>query len=148
MGMVCQILRELENYVLMPLKPFTAPPSNPIQTTSSRALTSATRTGRHDSGSDSGTDLCHDDENSVIAESTKNVPGLIFNTLKKVFMIILLSDTTNHEVITVFACLLERCRAKESFNVTQKKCFNSWLQKLRTLWNPPAIRKANDYKRR
>jgi hypothetical protein len=94
-------------------------------------------------------DLCHDDDSSTGGpESTKNVPGLIFDTLKKVFMIILLSDVTHHEVITVFACLLERCRAKESFSETQKKFFNSWLHKLRTLWNPPPIRKANDYKRR
>jgi len=55
MNTLCQILRELENYVLMPTKPYTPPPSNPIQTTSSRALSTATRTGRHDSGSDSGT---------------------------------------------------------------------------------------------
>ena len=55
MNTLCQILRELENYVLMPTKPYTPPPTNPIQTTSSRALSSATRTGRHDSGSDSGT---------------------------------------------------------------------------------------------
>jgi hypothetical protein len=65
-----------------------------------------------------------------------------------VFTFILLSDTSNHEVVTVFACLLERCRAKESFTANQKKFFSSWLQKLKTLWNPPAIRKANDYKRR
>ena len=107
-------------------------------------------TGRHDSGSDSGTDLCHDDDSSSAAsgEVSKNIPGLLFDTLKRVFTIVLLSDTSNHEVITIFACLLERCRAKESFNVSQKKCFSSWLQKLRALWNPPAIRKANDYKRR
>ena len=151
MNMLSQILRELETFVLMPTKPYTPPASNPIQTASSRAMSSATRTGRHDSGSDSGTDLCHDEDGHPTGgavEAPENVPGLMFDILKKIFTIVILSDSNNHEVITVFACLLERCRAKESFDTVQKKFFTNCLQKLRALWNPPAIKKANDYKRR
>jgi len=107
MNLLSQILRDLETFVLMPTKPYTPPASNPIQTTSARAMSSATRTGRHDSGSDSGTDLCHDDDShSGTVEVPENIPGMLFDILKKIFTIVILSDSSNHEVITVFACLV------------------------------------------
>ena len=115
------ILVDLEAIILMPLKPHQ--PKPPPQ-------------ARHDSGSDSGN------------EEGEDIPSLIFNALKKVVMIIFLSEFVNHEVVTVFACLLNRCLKREAFDIVQKQKISSWLQKMRTLWNPPSIVKANDYRRR
>jgi hypothetical protein len=50
--------------------------------------------------------------------------------------------------VTVYVCLLERCIGREAFNAQQKQHFAAWLQKLKTVWNPPSLRKANDYKRK
>ena len=73
---------------------------------------------------------------------------MIFDIVSKMVIIIFLSVKVNHQVVTVFASLLNRCLRRDAFTVTQKQKFSSWLQRMRTLWNPPQILKAKDYWRR
>ena len=84
----------------------------------------------------------------VLQELTVDVPGMIFDIVSKMVIIIFLSVKVNHQVVTVFASLLNRCLRRDAFTVTQKQKFSSWLQRMRTLWNPPQILKAKDYWRR
>lgn len=120
-----RILRELEAIVLMPLKPY-----RPDLISS-----------RHDSGFDSGLE----EDNPGLRG---DVPGQIFDVLKTISTEIFVKEYTNHEVVTVFACLLEKCIKREAYNASHKQLISGWLQKLKTLWNPPHIKKATDYKKR
>lgn len=173
-----KILRELESIVLMPLKPYNGsahqqyqqhhhhhhhhhhfqlqqqqhhqPPSGFTAQYRNNLMSDGSRRS-HDSGSDSGTEVgggLEDYSSVVSSEGDVDVPGQMFDVLKKIYMIIFLSESTNHEVVTVFACLLDRCLKREAFTTAHKQLFTAWLSKMRTVWNPPPIRKATDYKRR
>lgn len=120
-----RILRDLEAVVLMPLRPYTLSHWN----------------GRHDSGSDSGTEF-------DMLEFEADVPGKIFDILKSISTEIFVKEYTNHEVVTVFACLLDKCLKREAYSPSQKQLIQGWIGKLKTLWNPPHIKKATDYKKR
>lgn len=121
-----RILRELEAIVLMPLQPY-RPDMISVYS-------------RHDSGFDSGLE----EDNHIRGD----VPGQIFDIFKTISTEIFVKEYTNHEVVTVFACLLEKCIKREAYNASQKQLISGWLQKLKTLWNPPHIKKATDYKKR
>ena len=160
-----QLMLEFEAIILMPLKPHSPPQSSggrPKPQTLTSLGGGGGGGGMLDSGSDSGTEQSEPggSEGAAVqctpsssvhqfsAMGTTDVPALIFETLQKMVMIIFLSENVNHEVVTVFACLLNRCLRREAFTVTQKQKVSSWLQRMRTLWNPPQINKANDYRRR
>lgn len=149
-----QLMLEFEAIILMPLKPH-----GPVRANNPRPQTlTCLGGGRHDSGSDSGTEQSEGGTEGgagaagmpqpPAAGGAADVPTMIFDTLQKMVMIIFLSESVNHEVVTVFACLLNRCLRREAFSVTHKQKISSWLQRMRTLWNPPQILKANDYRRR
>ena len=156
-----QLMLEFEAIILMPLKPHSPPQSSGGSRPKPQTLTSlggGGGGGMLDSGSDSGTEQSEPGGSEGTIQCTPSsvhqfsvatdVPALIFETLQKMVMIIFLSENVNHEVVTVFACLLNRCLRREAFTVTQKQKVSSWLQRMRTLWNPPQINKANDYRRR
>lgn len=110
-------------------------------------MISSTKRSHHDSGSDSGTEQgsLPEVENS---EGNEDIPGQIFEIFKSISTEIFVKEYTNHEVVTVFACLLEKCCTREAYSPCQKQLIAGWLQKLKTLWNPPHIKKATDYKKR
>ena len=130
------MLRDLEAIVLMPLKPHQglsrSAGQQPVNTMISKR-------SHHDSGSDSGNEPDYHEE---------DIPGQIFEILKSISTEIFVKEYTNHEVVTVFACLLEKCLTREAYSPCQKQLITGWLQKLKTLWNPPHIKKATDYKKR
>ena len=141
-----KILREMEALVLMPLKPFYG--------RTSPLLISNTQQQRHDSGFDSGyenhSNSSGDEDLLIVNKSHEilDIPGQIFDILKMVSTEIFVKEYTNHEVVTVFACLLEKTLKREAYTSGQKQLISGWLQKLKTLWNPPHIKKATDYKKR
>lgn len=144
---LAKIICDLEAIVLMPLKPTPlAAGSTPNKYPNSRMRHSnpegsGGNGGRHDSGSDSGTE--HDQLDGGV-----DVPAQIFEILKSISTEIFVKEYTNHQVVTVFACLLEKCSKREAYSSSQKYLMINWLSKLKTLWNPPQIKKATDYKKR
>jgi len=130
-----KVLRELEAIVLMPLKPYR--PS--LEKSFHRSSMISNRT---DSGFESDTSCCSGDTDE------NDIPGQTFDALKTISTEIFVKEYTNHEVVTVFACLLEKCSKREAYTASQKQLMSGWLQKLKTLWNPPHIKKATDYKKR
>ncbi len=78
----------------------------------------------------------------------EGIPGQIFDILKSISTDIFVKEYTNHEVVTVFVCILEKCLKREAYSSSQKQLMTGWLQKLKALWNPPHIKKAADYKKR
>ena len=144
---LAKIICDLEAIVLMPLKPTPlAAGSTPNKYPNSRMRHSNPEGsggcgGRHDSGSDSGTE--HDQLDGGV-----DVPAQIFEILKSISTEIFVKEYTNHQVVTVFACLLEKCSKREAYSSSQKYLMINWLSKLKTLWNPPQIKKATDYKKR
>ena len=118
----------------MPLKPYRPSPEPAYQMISNRT----------DSGFDSDTSGCSAD--ASIDEN--DIPGQTFDILRGISTEIFVKEYTNHEVVTVFACLLEKCSKREAYTTSQKQLMSGWLQKLKTLWNPPHIKKATDYKKR
>ena len=150
---LAKIICELEAIVLMPLKPTPlAAGSTPNKYPNSRmkhsnpaewASGSSVGGGRHDSGSDSGTEHDHPG-----CDGGVDVPAQIFEILKSISTEIFVKEYTNHQVVTVFACLLEKCSRREAYSSSQKYLMINWLSKLKTLWNPPQIKKATDYKKR
>ena len=133
------MLRDLEAIVLMPLKPYQVQPSRGLNGFGGPMISNPR--SHHDSGSDSGTELGPD-------ANEEDIPGQIFEILKSISTEIFVKEYTNHEVVTVFACLLEKCLTREAYSPCQKQLITGWLQKLKTLWNPPHIKKATDYKKR
>ena len=83
-----------------------------------------------------------------LATDENDIPGQTFDILRGISTEIFVKEYTNHEVVTVFACLLEKCSRREAYTASQKQLMLGWLQKLKTLWNPPHIKKATDYKKR
>ena len=124
----------MEALVLMPLKPYRPSPEPAHPMISNRA----------DSGFDSDTSGC----GSSADIDENDIPGQTFDILKSISTEIFVKEYTNHEVVTVFACLLEKCSKREAYTSSQKQLMSGWLQKLKTLWNPPHIKKATDYKKR
>lgn len=136
-----RVLRDLETIVLMPLKPYHPQPP------SAGASYPVLRRSHDSSGSDSGTE--HDFETAAISGGLYlDIPGQIFDLLKAISTEIFVKEYTSHEAVTVFACLLDKCLKREAFSSSQKLLFTAWLSKLKTLWNPPHIKKATDYKKR
>ena len=133
----------------MPLKPYHR--GGPFTTRRSSGnsvggiimISSSTKRSHHDSGSDSGTE-----QGSLPEDNEEDIPGQIFEIFKSISTEIFVKEYTNHEVVTVFACLLEKCCTREAYSPCQKQLIAGWLQKLKTLWNPPHIKKATDYKKR
>ena len=117
----------------MPLKPYRRQPpqlwmiSNPDSSGSASSLDDSDYPEQRDEG---------------------DIPGQMFDLLKWISTEIFVKEYTNHEVVTVFACLLEKCLKREAYSASQKQLMTAWLQKLKTLWNPPHIKKATDYKKR
>ena len=110
---------------------------------------------RHDSGFDSGYENHNSSGDEDLVSNYRaslqrdiDVPGQIFDILKSISTEIFVKEYTNHEVVTVFACLLEKTLKREAYTPSQKQLISGWLQKLKTLWNPPHIKKATDYKKR
>ena len=105
-----KILRDLEAIVLMPLKPYHR--GGPFTTRRSSGnsvggiimISSSTKRSHHDSGSDSGTE-----QGSLPEDNEEDIPGQIFEIFKSISTEIFVKEYTNHEVVTVFACLLEKC---------------------------------------
>ena len=137
-----KVLRDLEAIVLMPLKPYQAQPHRGSLGGYGGGQANLISKSRNDSGSDSGTEVGPEFHES------EDVPGQIFEILKSISTEIFVKEYTNHEVVTVFACLLEKCLTREAYSPCQKQLITGWLQKLKTLWNPPHIKKATDYKKR
>ena len=151
---LAKILCDLEAIVLMPLKPISGHSSSNSKYPNSRLKHTEVKQYSHDSGSDSGTE--HDVAASAKrsehltngVETTVDIPAQIFEILKSISTEIFVKEYTNHQVVTVFACLLEKCTKREAYSSSQKYLMASWLSKLKTLWNPPQIKKATDYKKR
>ena len=142
MGKLEKMLPDLEKIILMPLKPYQQ---------------SAIGTRRRLSSS-SDQQLCAAapppppppgiNLDQQEGENNNNIPEEIFEVLKRVCSCILLSEAFHHGVVTVYVCLLERCLHREAFTNHQKQLFSAWIHRLRSVWNPPSIRKATDYKQR
>ncbi len=134
-----RLMPELEKVILMPLKPCSA-------------------STRHDSGnsvdSSGSTELPEQHVHqlgyslSTAGPAQENIPADIFELLKKVCSLLMLADNYHHVVVAAFINLLERCMMKEAFTSQQKHHFGAWLQRLKTVWNPQSVRKANEYKRK
>ena len=138
-----KVLRDLEAIVLMPLKPYRTIPYRRSSLGFNGVMISKSSRTHHDSGSDSGTEIPAEYDSTE-----EDVPGQIFEILKSISTEIFVKEYSNHEVVTVFACLLEKCLTREAYSPCQKQLITGWLQKLKTLWNPPHIKKATDYKKR
>ena len=122
----------------MPLKPY-----RPTSLEGDKSFhRSSMISNRTDSGFESDTSCCSGDTDE------NDIPGQTFDVLKTISTEIFVKEYTNHEVVTVFACLLEKCSKREAYTASQKQLMSGWLQKLKTLWNPPHIKKATDYKKR
>ena len=147
-----KLLPELEKIILMPLKPY------PLLSQQQHGhllfyhqQLQQQKSKRHDSGSDSGTELCGSlEEKQRSWVKAENIPLEVFEVLKKICSLILISDgsCSYNVIVTMYVCLLERCLGREAFNHQQKQSFHAWIHRLRTVWNPPTIRKATDYKRK
>ena len=127
----------------MPLKPYRTIPYRRSSLGFNGVMISKSSRTHHDSGSDSGTEIPAEYDSTE-----EDVPGQIFEILKSISTEIFVKEYSNHEVVTVFACLLEKCLTREAYSPCQKQLITGWLQKLKTLWNPPHIKKATDYKKR
>ena len=141
------MLPDLEKIILMPLKPYQ---QSAIGTR--RRLSSAAGNldpyHQHQLASSAGglTSDHHPFPSSQLQQ--ENLPEEIFEVLKRVCSCILLSEAFHHGVVTVYVCLLERCLHREAFTNQQKQLFSAWIHRLRSVWNPPSIRKSTDYKRK
>ena len=130
-----KVLRDLEAIVLMPLKPYhRVTRRSSGNSVGGIIMISSTKRSHHDSGSDSGTEQgsLPEVENS---EGNEDIPGQIFEIFKSISTEIFVKEYTNHEVVTVFACLLEKCCTREAYSPCQKQLIAGWLQKLKTLWS-------------
>ena len=127
------ILPELEKLILMPMRlPTLNRSPNPMPTyakPAQPAVSSLSRSERrHDSGSDSGTEMTDD------AVRDLDVAQELFELLEKTFSIIICKqhdDSDRDKVVRNFFNLLERrCLKKESFTSQQKHLFFTWLKRM------------------
>eukprot|EP00095_Tigriopus_kingsejongensis_P005815 maker-scaffold716_size107355-snap-gene-0.28 protein:Tk05815 transcript:maker-scaffold716_size107355-snap-gene-0.28-mRNA-1 annotation:"protein smaug homolog 2" len=148
-----KILPEIEKIVLMPLKPL---PNTGIalpMRCSSESLQGPYK-WPNSSGMESILDLSGDESKPTslnrvpgcglglpMIEENENIPQSIFEVLKKVCSIVLLSDCpvpkTVSKVVKNISSLLEQCIEREAYHLQQKQCFRTWLKALR---NPNALR--------
>jgi len=102
---------------------------------------------RHNSGNsvDSGT-TDHDLQQLSMSsgDSTANIPGELFEILKKIGSTVLMAESFHHGVVVHFVALLERCASKEAFSAPQKQHFSAWIQRLKTVWNPTMRKSLNN----
>lgn len=136
----------------MPLKPYNATHSNPLtmdslsQSNNTLVHVIAPPKAPSDSGmSDSFGDIPEDSTMPTWPSSckldTENIPQSIFEVLKKVCSIIVLSDCPVPKVVTKVvknaSALLEHCIEREAYQPQQKQYFRAWLKLLR---NPSPLR--------
>ena len=151
---------DLEKVVLMPLKPYQAPPIAPLApkaTSTPIPPATVTRPGsaaetivrensrRHDSGSDSGNELALDDVKGAASAAgnagvaDENIPQDIFELIKKICSVIVMTDNSvgKTKVVKGTLGLIEHCEKKEAFTMQQKQRLRGWYQTLR---NPSSFR--------
>lgn len=130
---------DLEKVVLMPLKPYHAPPIASLAPKLSPVPGAVAREGthRHDSGSDSGNELGLDEASGKTTD--ENIPQEIFELMKKICSIIIMSDSSvaKTKVVKSTIGLIEHCLNMEAYTVHQKQRFRGWYQALR---NPASFR--------
>ena len=81
---------------------------------------------------------------STAASSEGDIPGELFEILKKIGSTVLMAEGFHHGVVVHFVALLERCAAKEAFSAPQKQHFAAWIQRLKTVWNPTLRKSLNN----
>ena len=108
---------------------------------------------RHDSGSDSGTELADDAILHGLSTSpagggeaaskpasveSENVPQLLFELLEKTFSLIIckqVDDRDRDRVVAQFFRLVERrCLRREAFTGHHKQWFHTWLKRMDQVW--------------
>ena len=77
-------------------------------------------------------------------DATANIPGELFEILKKIGSTVLMAESFHHGVVVHFVALLERCASKEAFSAPQKQHFSAWIQRLKTVWNPTMRKSLNN----
>lgn len=138
---------DLEKIVLMPLKPYAAPPVPPLSKVAPNNPNTVFQTRensqRHDSGSDSGNELGMEEvlasASAGNAKQDENLPQEIFELVKKICSIIIMSDCSvaKTKVVKSSIALIDHCLEKEAYTVQQKQRFRGWHQALR---NPASFR--------
>ena len=78
------------------------------------------------------------------AAAAANLPGELFEILKKIGSTVLMAESFHHGVVVHFVALLERCAVKEAFSAPQKQHFGAWIQRLKTVWNPTLRKSLNN----
>ena len=78
------------------------------------------------------------------AATAANIPGELFEILKKIGSTVLMAESFHHGVVVHFVALLERCAAKEAFSAPQKQHFSAWIHRLKTVWNPTMRKSLNN----
>ena len=73
-----------------------------------------------------------------------NIPGELFEILKKIGSTVLMAESFHHGVVVHFVALLEKCAVKEAFSAPQKQHFGAWIQRLKTVWNPTLRKSLNN----
>ena len=58
-----------------------------------------------------------------------NIPGELFELLKKIGSTVLMAENFHHGVVVHFVSLLERCASKEAFSPQQKQHFGKMWRK-------------------
>ena len=147
----------MEKLILMPLKAYTPPmpavSSSPTSISStvlasSQAAQLARRERRHDSGSDSGTELGDGD----LSGGEGNVPQEIFLLLEKTYGIIICRQHDDRDrdcVVRQFFRLVERrCLRREAFTTQHKNWFHTWLKRMDKVWEISKSEAAVEGKRR
>ena len=96
---------------------------------------------------DSGTtdhDLQLISSTASLGGDAANLPGELFEILKKIGSTVLMAESFHHGVVVHFVALLERCAVKEAFSAPQKQHFGAWIQRLKTVWNPTLRKSLNN----
>lgn len=137
------ILPELEKLILMPIKISKISSSQSVTVASHHhqlrpaapALTQLSReANRHESGSDSGTEMITEEPPKDVDVSQE-----LFDMLEKTFSLILCKqcdDSDRDKVVRNFFYLLDRrCLKKEAFTPSQKQLFNTWLKRMDQVWD-------------
>ena len=78
------------------------------------------------------------------AAASSNIPGELFEILKKIGSTVLMAESFHHGVVVHFVALLEKCAVKEAFSAPQKQHFGAWIQRLKTVWNPTLRKSLNN----
>ena len=151
MGKLEKMLPDLEKIILMPLKPYQLSAIGTRRRLSSGGVGNPEQQQQQQLHLGVMVSNFSSSSGSMAAPPLpqhENIPEEIFEVLKRVCSCILLSEAFHHGVVTVYVCLLERCLHREAFTNHQKQLFSAWIHRLRSVWNPPSIRKATDYKRK